>query len=292
MSDFVLNLLRRGAGMAPVISPRVPDFPDELPSLSDAEQPGDERVDPSDAENLGDRPTTPIPDAVAPPPGRRGQSPPVGPLAAGSPADGEAVEMEAAVPAARITPSRRIVPAAVPNLDTPTTTPLPQRLPDPMPSVSPGRVISPAAPLSDHPLEEILLAPVAPAPTESTAAESPSSRVQVVEPAPPSLPHGESEPTDDAGVASAESTAIPSLQPVIPSPAGVALPALAEPFSWQPIPPMVRAEEHPVEDRRIQVNIGRIEIRQAAPPQAPPRRQPRGFEEQGLARRYLDRRWY
>lgn len=81
-------------------------------------------------------------------------------------------------------------------------------------------------------------------------------------------------------------------QPVIPSPVGVVLPPPVEPFPWQLIPPVAGAEERSEADRRIQVSIGRIEIRQAVPPQPPPRRQPRGFEGQLLARRYLDRRWY
>jgi hypothetical protein len=276
MSDFVLNLLRRGAGMAPVIAPRLPNFPDELPPLSDAEKPSDELVDLSDAEDLSERPTTPISDAVAPPLGWRGQSPAVGQLDADSPADAEAVETEAAVPATRIKPSLRTVPAALPNLDTPATTPPPRRTLDSTTSASPWQAISPTAP----------------PPTESTPTEVLSSRLQVVETVPPSLPHGESESTVDAGLAAVESAVILSPQPVIPSPAGVVLPLPGEPFPWQLIPPVVGPEERSEEARPIQVSIGRIEIRQAVPPQPPPRRQPRGFDGQLLARCYLDRRWY
>lgn len=190
MSDFVLNLLRRGAGMAPVIAPRFPDVSDERPSLADAEKTSDELVDLSDAEDLSERPTTPISDAVAPPLGRRGQSPAVGQLDAGSPADAEAVETEAAVPAVRIQPSLRTAPAAFPTLDIPATTPPPHRPPDPTPSGLPRRAISLTAPLSDHPLEKTPLAPAAPQAAGSPPSEAPSSRVQVVEIALPSLPHG------------------------------------------------------------------------------------------------------
>jgi hypothetical protein len=46
---------------------------------------------------------------------------------------------------------------------------------------------------------------------------------------------------------------------------------------------------------RIEVSIGRVEVRFAQAPPAPAQRQstrPRGFNEYALARRYLDRKWY
>jgi hypothetical protein len=60
------------------------------------------------------------------------------------------------------------------------------------------------------------------------------------------------------------------------------------PLAWPAEKEAVRDEEP-----AIQVHIGRIELVASPPPiAAASRREPRGFGEQGLARRYLDRRWY
>lgn len=58
---------------------------------------------------------------------------------------------------------------------------------------------------------------------------------------------------------------------------------------WPALEPKAAAEEPGIE-----VRIGRIEVRQAprSAPSPAPRRQPRGFGGQTLARRHLDRRWY
>jgi hypothetical protein len=53
-----------------------------------------------------------------------------------------------------------------------------------------------------------------------------------------------------------------------------------------------RGEE--AETPRIEVRIGRIELRAAPPPapQPPPAPARRGFDDYALARRYLRQRWY
>lgn len=55
----------------------------------------------------------------------------------------------------------------------------------------------------------------------------------------------------------------------------------------------IEAEQEREEQQRgVEVRIGRIEIHQAGPPPAPARRPVRGFDSEIPARRYLDRRWY
>lgn len=65
-----------------------------------------------------------------------------------------------------------------------------------------------------------------------------------------------------------------------------------EPASAAPIPHLV-APVNEREDARIDVRIGRIEVHfaQTGAPEVNPSR-PRGFKEHALARRYLDRNWY
>jgi hypothetical protein len=78
--------------------------------------------------------------------------------------------------------------------------------------------------------------------------------------------------------------------PLASSVAPVVSPAPSVPIAM-PLPPRQAHREEPA----IEVRVGRVEIRAAAPPRpAPPvpRRAPRGFQERMPARRHADRRWY
>ncbi|HET9226181.1 MAG TPA: hypothetical protein VFR31_05915 [Thermoanaerobaculia bacterium] len=73
----------------------------------------------------------------------------------------------------------------------------------------------------------------------------------------------------------------PALQPRAPEP------SLPSPIAPPPAPA-------PQEEPRIEVRIGRIEIKSAAPPPRPPARVPRspkGFAEHSAARTWRDRKW-
>ncbi len=92
--------------------------------------------------------------------------------------------------------------------------------------------------------------------------------------------------------------AAPVDHPAAASPARGYTPLLqpqAAPAPVIPVP-LHRVEAPPAKEPAIEVRIGRIEIRQPAPPAPPqqlaPRRQPWVFGGNPLARRYLDRRWY
>ena len=76
-------------------------------------------------------------------------------------------------------------------------------------------------------------------------------------------------------------------------------PPAIEPRSPQPVLPPAAAASAPVapepEEPRIEVRIGRVEIKTAPPPVRPapaPPKGPKGFREQAAVRSYRDRKWY
>jgi hypothetical protein len=235
VSDFLLNLLRRGAGLPPAVAPRRPEPPGELFQLdrSAAEDAGASAGGPSAAS------------------GR-----PISPLAAGSPAPAPSAPT-AASPSGVMAPAaaegqRPASPAAPPRATPPGTDRREGPQPWPVARSTGDRVEAPP-PVSPRPAP---LAPARPAPRAAPRATVPP------EPAPATLPPQ-------------------PLAPLAPEEARARPPA--------------REESAGPQEPRIEVHIGRIEVRPPAapPPRAPaPRREPRGFLEHALARRYLDRRCY
>lgn len=275
MSGFLTNLLRRGAGLPPLVAPRRMDLPADLPVPE-----GEEEWAAPDVLSPAD--------PAMPEPERRRS-----PEAADSPAPAPQAPVKAAEAAAE---AMRTAP--VPSVPPPVlaqaaqTAPREQAarapvLPKPAPEQPPEPAVPP--PLRQDQLREAqetirVLAsprvnpPLLPVPIETRieriAAPPEEQPLSLPAPAPPAA-------TPKAAPPAAAEPPLP-LAPIAPPPeTPAALHALDE--------------AQPPEEPRIEVRIGRIEIRQAPPPPPPapaPRREPRGFPEHSLARRYLDRRWY
>ena len=239
MSGYLANLARRGAGLAPEISPRRREA---LPLPATARE-GGEAGEPID---------TPL-DAAA---GRGGS----GRVAGSSPrpsVDGLGVEM-------RETPG-----------GTGTSG-------DGTPTWSGHEATGRAEPRPTHP-DLPLPEPRSADLTQPSAPATPALSAERVEPPPtrpdPPLPEASRpEPPPQGPVASLE-----------PRPRGEAERPLPRAAVAVVVPPESQKSEEP----RIEVRIGRIELRSApppAPPPAPPAR--RGFEEFAAKRRYQDRTWY
>ena len=254
MSGFLANLLRRGAGLPPLVAPRRMDLPADLP-VPDGEE---------DQEGLS-------PAVSAPPePERRSPETSVSPA---PPVPAKAAEA----------PRTALVPPEAPLL-----------------ALAPPREQAIQTPASPRPAPEPPPEPAAPfSPQQDDRPREAPEMVRVIAAPPPSPP-----PFTISSETPEERITAPPVQPPLPAPAPPpAKPAVVEPVLLAPIspPPETPAALHaldearPPEEPRIEVRIGRIEIRQAPPPPLPapaPRREPRGFQEHSLARRYLDRRWY
>lgn len=279
MNDFLVNVVRRGAGLLPVLSPK----PSTAPDVS--------RVF---GELLGGEADSPPP-ALVPPP------------AAPEPVSTPDIRhsAEAPAPAALIVP---LVSAPAPS-SVVTPEPLPDELEPPYAGITaalsdPGGGNRARAPLSDPGREpqharETNRRPLEPA-RSGEAPRRPITGGETSEPAPP-VP----EPLQPASHGDTPfPLATPRMEtPEIPPLRGgeTAEVAPRNPGSWRPGGPPVRlgaAEETPApatETQRIQIRIGRVEVRVAKPPSAAAPRPPeraRGFGNYSLARRYLDRAWY
>jgi hypothetical protein len=266
MSDFLVNLLRRGAGLQPVATPRRPDLPAEMEETA----PRDDRREAGDglpalAAQAGAAPEIdgrrPDEEALQPPPAAARPVP--GPPAGGLP---PARPTAAASATARVAERREE-----------------------------GR----------HPQAPVLASAPPPAERSTEAArrpprpgDAPAPGDDLREPRPP-LPAAEiATPAlaRTADVAAAPTSPAPPATPVPPAAPARALPAARSPLAAltpdrPPSGPRVSDPAGGEEEPRIEVRIGRIEIRTPLASAPAPRRAPRGFAEHALARRYLDRRW-
>jgi hypothetical protein len=280
MSDFLRNVLRRGAGLAPVLAPRPPDLLGEAAEIM-------RESEPVDASRAVLTPQTPVEARTLPAPSAS----------------------LASVPHA-ITPAtgKQLEPAATPSAATPASS---ETGPPVRPASVPERAIemtlppaSPAAPREQAVLAPALAAAVVLTPVSEPVPEIPPNRpLPVIEPLPPPSRAESHPPQQEASRQpvvrrEAEPPAVylpPEIRQepapeVMPGPSRPVTPAVAEAFPdggadrLEPGPQEPEATSSPVH-----VTIGRIEVRHAVPI---PRRQPRGFDDLAAARRYLDRRWY
>jgi hypothetical protein len=280
VSDFLVRLARRAAGVAPTAIPRPPDLPAELlVPVADREDAIGERTAewPATADAEGVEPAAPGAPTPAEP------APPFSPP----------VRVEAALPQTTLRPARETeAPAPVtregPPSEVPPLVATVPRPPEPVAvlareearreeSAEPAVFAEPQA-RGAEPETRVLPAPrpvdVMPARTEADREdEGDDPLVVVVAPVPPT-----GEP--DARRSDFAEAPLPMVS-AGPAPAPVAWPAEGREADPEP---------------SIQVHIGRIELVPPPPPPpsipAAPRRVPRGFGEMGMARRHLDRRWY
>lgn len=248
MSDFLVNIVRRGAGLAAGVAPAPP----QLGAVADI------------ASSL-----SPVPAEPEGGPTSGGQ---------GSSVTAPPVTFARALP--RVLPPS---PAPLEKTDLwrqePTSSSRSPEAPHaaPSPSPSPSQVqVSPEG--LAHPPEATAPAPAQPEPRSRPPV--PESRVPPVSLA----PNSSSSPEDGASPRAAR----PRAEPPAPAPGRLGT--------------AHAASERTPETPRVQVRIGRVEIRVSKPaarPSPPPApkapagsRGPRGFSEHSLARRYLDRRWY
>lgn len=291
MSDFVLRLARRAAGLAPTAVPRPPDLPPELLGEAGNEEP--EMVDawpaaPASAETRSVEAHFPSPARL--PPLVDGTAP-----ARPSAPDARAAVEVPATPRAAIGDadrSSRPEPApraeVRPALPPPVPTPIVAAMPDPRmaPAHPSARDGEPAA---ARELAEVATPAAVIARAEPRAAPEPLAAVD--EPRVFESDGKASDPPPLVTMVLAEPStrgAEEEGRREAPLPVVAAAPSEAEHPAW---PQAREAQEEP----RIEVHIGRIELAPPPPVFAPPpapARVPRGFGEQRLARRHLDRRWY
>ena len=254
MSGYLANLARRGAGLAPELAPR-----------ADASVPGfpSERV-----ELIGER------EAAASPPGPLSHRPPI----FQERGDAEGKEEQDRGSSLSPLPGARRARGPAPEVrDHPIGESHAQSTPAPLPPASQEKKSPPELPAApqlsqritpeERPLPSAAPVPVAPAP----GPEPPRVTVPVPESARPAEPSLPAPPAPQA---------VPLPSPRTPEPA---------------LPPRLRAEPSVPEptEPRIEVRIGRVELRAAPPPiPPPPSREGRGFEDYALARSYMRRKWY
>lgn len=269
MSDFLVRLAARAAGLAPGAAPRPPDLLAGLlapePEVEEAPEAG-----------LLAEPRSRVPSPAAP-----------------------AAE-QSARPAPAWAPASEAPPAARPPSPEPVVKPAPTRA-APAPPLAPREARVAAAEPAPRGAERVTdqsrpSAPVGPAmdqgmETNVSPPDPPRRTPRPIRPA------ARWQPKADAGgppmgLRGIEATAD---RPVDWDPQPAPLPVVAAapppaPLAWPAEAARARAEEP-----GIQVRIGRIEL-VAPPPAAPepqrPARAPRGFRDRGLSRRHLDRRWY
>lgn len=284
MSEFLLNVVRRGAGLPTAVAPRERRT-DEEPSEDALERvtveagpvPG---VTPVRSERPAPQPpaTAPAPEPapLAPSgtdrsavsrttPERRS-----GTFATAAGASRQA-SPRAERPFTRVqAPSEETASAGAPTVPTTSAGHAPSA-PQPMAPAPAAQAVAPLRPLPALPRESA-------GPRTGHVPRVAASPVSSIEP-PPGLRHSASaEPPSPEDKAAGEG---PPRAPARVQPA--AAPVLAWPV----------ADSLPAP--RVDVHIGRIEILPpavAAPPPSPPRRRPRGFAEHASARSHRDRRWY
>ena len=258
MSNFLLNLLRRGAGLPSIVAPRMPDLPSDLLGRVGSEI--------LETESAGGTPNLPTSRMVRS-------------------SDAQTISVS---PSGRVRPSREerpTVPDAQPER------PVERTESSRVALHTEALTESNTAPRTER------ARPLAPSPEESRPREA-SSVVSAVKhttpegrpprdqdaatfPAPPE--HSASRRVD-----APTGTVVPARQPLsaLLPPSAIGMLREGEQVSD-------RDEREP--EPHIEVRIGRIEIRPPAaapPPMRATRRPPRGFQTYASARRALDRRWY
>jgi hypothetical protein len=281
VSDFLLNVVRRGAGLPPAVSPR-PRVQHEEPRAEEKEPPALETegahgsVADRDEERAPAEPRASgaVGEHASPPrPARE-------PVSLAPVAHAPHPDATATMPGARRGPSsaveRPLSHVPTPPRSAPST--VPPATPSPVAAQAPVGV-RPATAASAGKADGFPPARQAPPPASTSPPPDEVARTAVLTPLQPreSTSSRGSEPDVD-------------LRPVHGSTlaAGRLRPATAPALEW---PVAVPAPEAP----RVDVRIGRIEILPAplaVPPPSVPRRQPRGFAEETPARSYRDRRWY
>ena len=265
MNDFLVNVVRRGAGLPPVLSPE----PSTAPDFSGVCR-----------EPLGG-------EADSPPPA------PVPPPAAPEPTLIPDIQRSAEPPAPAAFIAPLVSAPASSSLVTPE--PLADEVEPPSgiraPRSDPGREPQHAQETNRPPLEPA---------RSGEAPRDPITGGEAPEPAPPVLEPRQ--PSSHGGTPAPLVT--PRRETPEPPPLraeGSAQVAPRSLGSWGPGGPPVRldpAKQAPApatETPRIQIKIGRVEVRVAKPPPAATPRPPeraRGFGDYSLARLYLDRVWY
>ena len=279
MSDFLVNLLRRGAGLPSVVVPRRPDLAAELSRLGDLENEDGGLVTAStnppatEPVNGPGNPSTsvPAPSGHAQALSREHRAAPA--------ADGEPLVVRAASlpvtpvcdePPAAISPASPLGHArrgqqGTPGFRQPVSS-----------STAPAE-----GPVTPNPEVQSIACPTAPIPLAPRVAAPSEARA-----------HGAASPLGHSAAHGVD--AAPLASSPVPSTTPSSLPLTSIAASREAALQVLESGHGPVEPR-IEVRIGRIEIRPAPaspPPAQAPRRSPRGFQGHALARRSVDRRWY
>ena len=265
MSGFLVNLVRRGAGLGPSLLPRSePTWSSELEGAAPAQStsaltaPGQSETPAVAAEpSLGPPgPAGPQPRVLP----RDAEPEPVSPTASSAPpAEPSSPAGAGARPEAPPGPAESTPPASRAEART--------ELPSPRPTGDPAAPRPPSGSAVGVP----------PPASERSPLSEAAARPGATPPVPPPLAPG----VGEAGSITP--------RPRADRPAG-ALPARLDVRH----PPQPEATAAP----RVEVRIGRIEVRVTrppapqAPPASPPAERSGGFERYILARRYLDRGWY
>lgn len=306
MSDFLVNVAQRGAGLAPLVKVQPPFIPTFAPG-NVAARPAEPDAAPGPADVRSPKPLAPV----------QGETPPL------------TAQAEALSP--RSQPAQTMTPP--PLVAVPTEPPTPPHSPplqvDAPPTgtdraAEPGQavetatatVVSPqAAPLPRHPQPPALI--VTPAPVTDSAIQTPM--VERPGPAPdrpstsPGLPvEAETDPLPRPAAVHPALTQEPydraemdHPQPIIRSTNQLANQAPTQPTIHPAIQPAIAAERPlalpkpgmpamPPEPRPIQVRIGTVEVRATTPPPSPPSPPPasapvsRGFDDYVHIRTYVN----
>lgn len=297
MSNFLLNLARRGAGLAPVVTLQPPFVPPFAPDLGTAHA---SESEPEMASVDTATPEVPMSSATAlakmppaEPPHRRSQErvpsslvqPPTGTVAA-------QVRVSQPVKPATPQPEEASSAAVEPRTPPPHHTPKPVSLPGPSPRIEPAVQVSNDTPRSGHPPDS-LRRPLEQMPPAEPAHRLPTppdafDRSETGPIAVPAATHTTPMPTAQEAP---ESEVVAQVQPATPHVADISTPII-RPAPTQPpmFPAPVELAITPSEPRSIQVRIGTIEVRATTPPSpAPlPAPTPRGFGDYALVRNYVN----
>jgi hypothetical protein len=303
VSDFILNLARRGAGLAPVVALQPPFTPASAPDVGTAHAteprseraPRDEdrpelqvRVEPPSSQaqvSPAAAPPSPVPAPPTPPPPQARTSPLPPPAGISDVAPAQEPVPQPTEPAVPRPEEESAYPttAAEPQSSPLQHTRPPAPLTAPMPRAEPAVQISgePFSPAPSRPAAQPQPTPLPTQPETNLAAMPTAVR--------PTLAHetrGASEGETVAHVQPATPPMTPARQAII-KPA----PASERPFA---LPTMMGPTVTPSEPRPIQVRIGTIEVRATTPPAPtpPPAPKPQGFDNYLALRTYANREDY
>lgn len=301
MSNFVLNLARRGAGLAPAVAFRPPFVPFFAPNLGTAHTTEPEPATAEVPTHSGPAPAVvsvppPRPATPAETPHQPPQSP--HPSSSSQPRAGTAApRSQSSQPVEPATPQpgqRASLTAAELQTPTPHHTPTPASPPVPPPRIEPTAQVSGDTRKSSHPADSPAIA----------AAQSPPAE-SAPRPQAPRRALGRSEPDPTTTQAATRTTLMPEareapepeaiakVQPTMPPASRVTHPPVITPAPVQspmfPIP--AEPTVSPSEPCSIQVRIGTIEVKASTPPSPPvppPAPTPQGFDDYALLRNYVN----